>query len=42
MGYKHRALEIAPIGAAIRAPNFLLKIVPHVDGTARVCELVRY
>ncbi len=21
---------------------FLLKIIPHVDGTARVCELVRY
>jgi acetoacetate decarboxylase len=42
MGYKHRPLDIAPIEAAIAAPNFLLKIVPHVDGTARICELVRY
>ncbi|MBS4734565.1 acetoacetate decarboxylase family protein, partial [Acinetobacter baumannii] len=26
----------------LAGPNFLLKIIPHVDGTARVCELVRY
>ncbi len=24
------------------APNFLLKIIPHVDGTARICELVEF
>ena len=24
------------------APNYLLKIIPHVDGSARICELVRY
>ena len=23
-------------------PNWLLKIIPHVDGTARICELVEY
>ena len=27
---------------ALTAPDFLLKIVAHVDGSARVCELVRY
>jgi len=42
MGYKHRTLDTAPIKLALSAPNFLLKIVPHVDGTARICELVRY
>ena len=42
MGYKHRALDPVAVKAALTAPNFLLKIVPHVDGTARVCELVRY
>ena len=21
---------------------FLLKVIPHVDGTPRICELVRY
>ncbi|MET0440961.1 MAG: acetoacetate decarboxylase [Casimicrobiaceae bacterium] len=42
MGYKHRALDLAAVKTSLMAPNFLLKIVPHVDGTARVCELVRY
>ena len=42
MGFKHRTLEPAPILAGIAQPNFLLKIIPHVDGTARICELVRY
>ncbi len=42
MGYKHRTLDTAPIKLALSAPNFLLKIVPHVDGTARICELVSY
>ncbi len=23
-------------------PTFLLKIIPHVDGSPRICELVRY
>ena len=27
---------------SVEAPNFLLKIIPHVDGTPRICELVRY
>jgi acetoacetate decarboxylase len=42
MGFKHRALDAAPILAGIAQPNFLLKIIPHVDGTPRICELVRY
>jgi len=42
MGYKHRPLDIAAEARKLAAPNFLLKIIPHVDGSARVCELVRY
>ena len=42
MGFKHKALEPGPILAGIAQPNFLLKIIPHVDGTTRICELVRY
>jgi len=42
MGYKHRALEPGPVREAMLAPGFLLKIIPHVDGTPRICELVRY
>jgi acetoacetate decarboxylase len=42
MGYKHRALPHDKILASLSEPNFLLKIIPHVDGTPRICELVRY
>ncbi|MRT30592.1 acetoacetate decarboxylase [Herbaspirillum sp. CAH-3] len=42
MGYKHRALDLDPLRASLATPNFLLKIIPHVDGTARICELVEY
>jgi acetoacetate decarboxylase len=42
MGYKHRPLPHDKILASLSAPNFLLKIIPHVDGTARICELVSY
>jgi acetoacetate decarboxylase len=42
MGYKHRAMDAAQAKAALEAPAFLLKVVPHVDGTPRICELVRY
>jgi acetoacetate decarboxylase len=42
MGYKHKAADLVAIKAALEAPNFLLKIIPHVDGTPRVCELVEY
>ncbi|MBC7734819.1 MAG: acetoacetate decarboxylase [Bacteriovorax sp.] len=42
MGYKHRALPTDKILAGLMAPNYLLKIIPHVDGGPRICELVRY
>ena len=42
MGYKHRTLDTAAVLAGLLAPNYLLKIIPHVDGTPRICELVRY
>ena len=42
MGYKHREADLAQVKAALEKPNFLLKIIPHVDGTPRICELVEY
>jgi acetoacetate decarboxylase len=42
MGFKHRTLANDKIAASLRCAEFLLKIIPHVDGGARVCELVRY
>jgi acetoacetate decarboxylase len=42
MGYKHKEADLAAVKASLLAPNFLLKIIPHVDGTPRICELVEY
>jgi acetoacetate decarboxylase len=42
MGYKHAALADEVTLGMLREPGFLLKIIPHVDGTPRICELVRY
>ena len=42
IGYKHRSLDASQIKAAMSAPNFLIKVIPHVDGTARICELVEF
>ena len=42
MGYKHREADHDSVLAALAAPNFLIKIIPHVDGTPRICELVEY
>jgi acetoacetate decarboxylase len=42
MGFKHWTLDHHAALASLAQPNFLLKIVPHVDGSPRICELVRY
>jgi acetoacetate decarboxylase len=42
MGYKHREADLAQVKTALEEPNFLLKIIPHVDGSPRICELVEY
>ena len=33
MGYKHRPVDHDAVLKAMKAPNFMLKIIPHVDGT---------
>jgi acetoacetate decarboxylase len=42
IGYKHKSADLDAVRASLATPNFLLKIIPHVDGTARICELVEY
>jgi acetoacetate decarboxylase len=42
MGFKHVPLDHDAVLASLAEPNFLLKIIPHVDGKPRICELVRY
>ena len=42
MGYKHNPVDHDVILKSMREPNYVLKIIPHVDGSPRICELVRY
>jgi len=42
MGYKHKTADPAAVLKALAAPNYLVKIIPHVDGSPRILELVRY
>jgi acetoacetate decarboxylase len=42
MGYKHKALAEGVVMPILEQPGFLLKIIPHVDGSPRICELVSY
>lgn len=42
MGYKYQTLNLDDVKKSMLIPNYLLKIIPHVDGSARICELVEY
>jgi acetoacetate decarboxylase len=42
MGYKYKEADSEATLRELSAPNFLLKIIPHVDGSPRICELVQY
>jgi acetoacetate decarboxylase len=42
MGYKHHEADARLVAKSLAAPNFLLKIIPHVDCTPRICELVEF
>src|SRR5258708_21180059 len=42
MGYKHHKADLAAVKASLSVPNYLLKIIPHVDGSPRICELVEF
>jgi acetoacetate decarboxylase len=43
MGFKYRALDLEIERKKLaETPNYLLKVIPHVDGSVRICELVRF
>lgn len=42
MGYKYAEADIEKVAASMITPCYLLKIIPHVDGSTRICELVEY
>ena len=42
MVFKHTVVPPEVAGEGFKAPNFVLKSIPHVDGTPRILELVRF
>lgn len=42
MGYKYETVDITKVTQALSGKNYLLKVIPHVDGSTRVCELVAF
>lgn len=42
MGYKHHTLDQDTILKSLLGPSYLLKIIPNVDGSPRICELIEY
>lgn len=42
MGFKYERLDREAVAQSMTAPSYLLKIIPHVDGSTRICELVEY
>jgi acetoacetate decarboxylase len=42
MGYKHQAADMAAVEHALKGPNYLLKIIPDVDASPKILQLVRY
>jgi len=42
MTYKYQTLDLEQVQHSLESPGFLLKIIPHVDGSTRICELVKY
>lgn len=42
MGYKYESLDSNAIATSLGSKNYLLKTIPHVDGSVRICELVEY
>lgn len=42
MGYKYETMDVTKVAESMSGANYLLKIIPHVDGSTRICELVEY
>jgi acetoacetate decarboxylase len=42
MGYKYKALNKNKVLNSMKAPQFLIKIIPDVDTKLKVCQLVSY
>jgi acetoacetate decarboxylase len=40
MSYKYNQIKIDGLADAMKAPNYLIKKIPNVDGSPRICELI--
>ncbi len=42
MAYKYQPVDKQAVRKSIEAPGFLLKVIPHIDWTPRICEIVKF
>lgn len=42
MGYKYEQLDTKPVQESLGQDNFLMKVIPDVDGSPIICQLVKY
>jgi acetoacetate decarboxylase len=42
MAYKYKEVDKAAVRKNLESSGFLLKIIPHVDGSLRICEIVKF
>jgi len=42
MGYKWKALDKDKILESLQGDNYMIKVIPDVDCTPRICELIKY
>jgi acetoacetate decarboxylase len=42
MAYKYKELDKQAVRKTLEAPGFVLKIIPHIDFSLRICEIVKF
>jgi acetoacetate decarboxylase len=42
MAYKYRELDKAAVAKTMEAPGYLVKVIPHIDRSHRICEIVKF
>jgi len=42
IAFKQKEATLSDTRRALETPGYLVKIIPHVDGSPRICELVRF
>ena len=42
MAYKYQPVDKQAVRKSMEAPGFLLKVIPHIDSTVRICEIIKF